>query len=950
MVKFLIALLFSVSLFAQSVAERRGAIIAIVDEEIAEVRRLSKQVKDNDPNLMLREAELNLEKARLIRENENAKYLAIPAARRRKLKKSSYFKQSRTYFKRAQNICERLLRRFKRFSQKGDVYYIMAYNSKELSKPKNAQKYFNLAIKNSSGRSQTHVKSQIALAEIYFNKRKYRKAIPLYEKSLRKVDDRWWTKDSFNLAWCYYRTKRYGKAINLMNQIYRKSSDPKYENMQGPVVRDIGLFYAYSGRTQEGIDFYARLGKSFTNELIRIAVQLKESSKFTQAKKVLTEAIKFEKTPGGKTIIQSELLELYVRFGKTQSALTTARSLAKSQINAEQRERLVFHVQKQGAKLQKQVIGKRYRGAKKARSSRAKQAVAFFELQYDLMPQRRPETRFLQGETYYAIGYFESALKYYEKSYTESTQAGNSKFKKLSLEALLLTLGKKGLKSSVKNKYYVTVYKNYLETDKRSKRARSIYQKLFNTYFDRKQMNEAEGTLAGYKGSFPQDYKIQEAMIAKLMDYYRKNRKYDKVVYWINNVKNGTYKTTPKYRNKVKDLLTNMQMKDVESALAKGSKTYALKGYLRVYADTSSTPKARKNSAFNIAVLYFELGDAQESYNWSLKALELMKPKDVRKFGDSYLTLTSFLFNRRQFLASADLSVRALGKLCRVKTKTKDVFFKNAVFIYLAENSIAKVEETLATGRRCNISNRYLNEARVEILRDFGSKGRWETFENVLNKLDTYKSIRAQLIPFNHQLMQMYQTIGNEPGANALKKKSLRYYYDAKKAKRKIPLESLDIVSDYLFEDVNKDLVEIKNIRLEFPESNYNSLLKRKFALLDKVTNSALRVQETGSGKGIVRAFYIVAKAHRELGEEIKAFTPPGKSKEYVTSFKRSMRNLVTPILKQADDYERDALRQVNKNDILSKDTFLFLNSKIPVRFNYSYSRVSNLMDRGGKR
>ena len=952
--KLVLFFLLISSAWSLDLSQRRKAIIEIVDEEISEVNRLDRQVKGNDPNLLMRLAELNLEKARLIMDEENENYLAIPAEQRRKLNKKKYFSISRKYFSIAQNHCETLLRKFKRFSAKGDVYYVMAYNAKELRNVSQAQKYLNLAIKTSSKNSQTRMKSQISLAEIYYNKKQYKKAIPLYVSSLSKVDDRWWTKDAVNLAWCYFRVKNYSKAISFMNEVYRKSESDKYTDMRDTVLRDVGLFYAQANRTLEGLEFYRRAGKNYTNELLSIASRLKSEGNYAQAKIVLTELLKIEKVESNKVLVYAELIELYDQFGRTESLLNTAQTLKtyhdRNLLNPDQLSRLIYHVDRQAAVLQKQVVGKTYRRVYKTRRAKAKQAYEFFQISYDLNPGKRAEIRFYQGETFFAIGQYETALKYYEMAYNEASITNDANVKKMSLEALLSTLGQKGLNSKAKDKYYVIIYKKYLENDSSSSRAKSIYQKLFNTYFERKELDETEKTVYSFRQSFPSEFKTQEAMIAKLIDYYRKVNRYDKVVFWINEVKSCNYSTTANYKEKVKDLETNMQMKDVQAALARGDKLYALEGYHKVYANPKSTPDSKKNSAYNIAALYYELGDVKKTYDWTLISLEEMKPKEIDQFDDSFLTFSSFFFNKRNFLISADLSERILGKLCRVNSSKKGIFFKNSIFIYLAEGKLDKAEETLGTGKRCDVDNKYLNEARIEILKEFGIAKRWETFEEILNRLETYESIRVELIPFFDMLKTATERLGESGKVNDIKNKVLKYYYEAKSKKQQIPLESLDVVADYLFENVNRDVAEISNIKLTFPEAKYNDLLKRKLTLLDKVASSALKVHETGSGKGIVRSYFIIIKAYRFVANEIKDFSPEGKSSEYIASFKKTMEDLVSPILKQADDYQKEAIRQIYKHDILSKDTFLFLSPDGQIDFDYSYSNIANLMSAGGKR
>ena len=269
--------------FAQKLDDRRKQILAIVEDELDEVTKLAKQEDFRSPDTLLRISELNLEKARLWRETENEQYLALPAEERQKVTKSDYFKRSSQYFDVANDSAETVVKRFPNYKAIGEVYYILAYNYKELGRHELAQKYFQLSDKKSSPSSKIAVKSKTAQADYYFNAHKYKEAIPLYETSLNKTTEKWWTKDAFNLAWCYYRTQKYDKAISLMRDIHKKSSNNKFIDMRGQVERDIGVFYVDSGRMNEAVKFYESLGMNYTEQFIKIANAITTQGRFSQA-------------------------------------------------------------------------------------------------------------------------------------------------------------------------------------------------------------------------------------------------------------------------------------------------------------------------------------------------------------------------------------------------------------------------------------------------------------------------------------------------------------------------------------------------------------------------------------------------------------------------------------------------------------------------------------------
>ena len=160
----LLIFVFSLLLNQLSFADSRPKyLLGLIDSELKEVQRLNKQIKARDPELLLRLAELYLERARVMKEIENKKYLSLSAAKRRRVKKSSFFKGSNSYFIKAQKVSYFILKKFNRFDQKSEVYYILGFNAKEFKKDKKAKSFFQKAFNQASNKTSKE-KSSLALA------------------------------------------------------------------------------------------------------------------------------------------------------------------------------------------------------------------------------------------------------------------------------------------------------------------------------------------------------------------------------------------------------------------------------------------------------------------------------------------------------------------------------------------------------------------------------------------------------------------------------------------------------------------------------------------------------------------------------------------------------------------------------------------------------------------
>lgn len=955
MLKYLLLFVFIIeAAFAARLTldERRKKILAIVDEELAEVSRLAKQQNYKAPDTLLRVAELNLEKARLYREAENEQYLAIPVEERTRLNKDNYFRQSTKYFHEANDASLIVVKRFPRYTGIGEVYYILAYNYKELGNNAEAQKYFRLASGNSKD-PKIATKSKQALADFYFNDKKYAEAIPLYEASLGKIDDKWWTKDAFNLAWSYYRVKNYDKAISLMREVHRKSGG-KYVDMRTQVERDIGIFYVDANRIGDAANFFEGLGLDYTDQFIKIANTITAQGRFDQAEKLLEKVKRIEKNRFKKVEILLAELNLFDKFNKNTEHLSVSRELVELHLKAPlekgQLDKLSYQVNKKAAELQKATASDIYKSVPKIKKQKAEESIAYFELSSKLNPSEKAEKTFYQGETAYAAGDYAKALGLYISAFDGAKAKNDKKILSQSLEGMLSSLGQKSLSKRIAEKNYVPVYSRYLSFDTKSERASSIYVKLFNSQYDSGDVKGAEETLSDFAKNFPKDFKTQEAMLAKIMDHYRKNKNYDVVKGYVKRINAGEFKVSAKYAEALRSLMTKIQIEGVQQSLEKGDKAVALKGYEQIYESPESSQKAKVNAAYNLSALYFEIGESNQSYQWSVIALKDMEVADVSKFADSFLSMAAGLFLRQQFAQSADLSHRMVAKLCKENSSNKSVAYKNAVFISLANNDLDKAIEIKETGKTCSIPDNVISEVSFEILKDLGKAKRWDSYAALLKELENNPKNFPGLIRPYEDLRKQFISIGSNDDARQISEKQNKFYSQAKAQKLDVPVEALDLIAERMLLTVVDKKQKLEQIPLEFPEATFNAAVKSKLQLLDQLTSEVNNIQKVGSGKGIVEAYKYVIEAYENFGTSLKNFVPEGKGPEYVTSFQKAMADVHGPILQNARKQRQEIRKLITDNKILSQSNYSVLFSDVEKFKRYYTEKESVLMDRGGRK
>lgn len=940
-------ILFSTLAFADKVSERRTKIINIINEELSELKRLNSQKANRDPNLLLRMAELNLEKARLWREEENKNYLDISESKRRKISKKNYFSKSTRYFNEANNLCRMITRKFKRFSKLAEVYYILGYNAKESNKQKTAAKYLALAG-NKARDPLTKVKSQISLAEVKYNQKKYRSAIPLYESALSRHKDKWWTKDSFNLAWSYFRVGQNSKAISKMLEIYKYSESSKYIDMKSQVQRDIGLFYATANRIDDGVKFYKKVGINFSDQLLRIALSLITQGKYTQADKVLAQAQKYERRDSKKIEIYIEQMVLYEKFSKYTKHAKIAKILfdyyKQNKISTTQQTTLKYQLAKISATLQKQVISKTYKRLPRVRINKAIQAIEYFEYLSSLEQRKADEYKYLKAETAFAAGMKTQAFQYYKETFIVSNKIKNSKFKVRAMDGMIAALGvKKNI--NVANNIYV--FEAYLGNWPRGKRAKDIYTRLFNNYLSIKEYAKAKSVLDRYAVAYKKDYKTQEAMIANLMDIDRKNKDNKSIRLWITDIDAGKYKISNKYKNKLRELLTTIQIEDVQKELAKGNKKVALVGYHKILDDKYSTKKSKINAKYNLAALYYELGDTTKSSEWALSAMNEMGSRDVSKFSDSFIAIGNFLFTSLEFNLSAKISEKYVEKTCRLKNRQKVTAVKNAAFIFLADGDIKGTQRVISLAQRCRIKNSIISLIEFELMKELKAQKKWPRYEYYISKLKNNKFYYSKIIDEAIFMSDLHKRFGNESKVKFYDSMMWKLFYKAKKNRESISMLALDEIANIKLRSMANMVNRIKLVKFTFPERVFEKRQKLKLELLTKLTSVADEIQSIGSGVGIVNSFKMLEDIYLEVAKEIYDFIPQKKSKEYIAAFKKDFSQVGKQLEGAAKEYRKEALRAIENNSILNKNNFSFQATKYPVKY-YGVSNIV-LMDKGGK-
>lgn len=438
-------------------------------------------------------------------------------------------------------------------------------------------------------------------------------------------------------------------------------------------------------------------------------------------------------------------------------------------------------------------------------------------------------------------------------------------------------------------------------------------------------------------------------MLAQVMDHYKAANNEEMIKQYVQRIKRGEFKVSKKYAKQLHLLLLTMQFDDVEKLNSTGEKKQALVGYVQIYKAPESSEEARKNAAYNIATLFYQLGDAERTYKWSVEALNLMKSEDISKFESSFLAMATDIFGKRRFTEASTLNEKILDKICTKKSKNKNSFYKNAHVIYLADGNLPAARRVVAKGWKCKVPFSMIREGRIELIKYMTFNKNWGDLKGMIEAVKKDRRIIPAIIYPMAQLAEALKESGRLEDSRTVEREMIVFYKNAKKTRADIPLEGLDAIAEIMMSDLRIEVAKLQAIKLSFPENLYNQSLKEKFSQLDKVTSSALNVLGVGSGRGIVSSYKYLVESYEGLASDVRNFTPDGKSESYLESFKKGMTDLTEPILVKAAEFRREAVKQISSSSILSfKNNYFLQDKQLPVDARHFYSRGAVLMDRGG--
>jgi hypothetical protein len=918
-------------LCAQIISADVKDILRIVNEELTEVFRLSKQMQHKNPEITLRLAELTLEKARLTKQVEFNEYIILSPEQKSEKLKQDFFKNSKELYKKATSICLATVKKFPKYQNSAEVQYIIGQNYSEQKDFKNARKYLEKSVSVSKKGSQVYVNSRLALAELEYNNKSYDKTYKLYQSAFSESiarEDKWWTKEASIMAWSAYKLEKNSVAIKIMDEVVEKSKSGKYIDVSVTAKRDLALFCAEAGNTERSLEL---IGNN-SGALIKLAEHLRTKGKMKEATAILKNV---ETSADQDNYSLLSLLESYQGSEEFTQHLKVSEKLfdldKNGKLTKDEREIFQGQIQWAGSALQ--------------RKNKPELVEKYFTMLGSYKSKPQGKLNLLIGESYAKNKNPIKAHEFYNKAFEKFLESKDVTLMQQSLDLIFLVLADKKYKSENKDADLQTAYQKAITYFPRADKTRKIYEKNFRIALDLKKPEDAEKIIHTFNSTWPKEKITTEAMIAEIVDYQIKVKNITEAQKWSKLItEDPNYKIGLRVTGQIRKKILAIQIDDRSNSKDPSKNIEALKAYVELYNVESATHLEKFEAALNISILLHKLSKAKHLAKWAEKALSNAKIENVESKITEFLNFSILLYDMQYFVEAESLSKSISIKLCNSKNKKREHFFSNTFNLTLINSRFDEAIETTKSALKCGISKKSVEELNKSFFNALVINQQWKALQKYLSDYETNSNILPDAIWYNELLLRKLSLNESE-----VIKKQLKLFNEAKRMKINLSIESLDTIATHQFTKVEELIAENNKITLAFPEKIFNTTIEKKFGNIQKIIESVLKLRPLGTPKSVLYGYRIIITSIIVLRDEISEFKPENVSDSFLSSFKKGMQDFVKQLDDQKLNYANEAMKIISKQKLLSEDA-LWLNqiAKNDFPIMYYYSKEPLLMDRQG--
>ena len=910
------ALIVIVTLFSHLNAEttpqsgkKWEALMTLINQEIQTI----KANKVSGPELSHRLFELYSEKIKLIKEKENNLFLKTDPKRISEKGKDYFFRSSLEQYKVAQNFGLSIIKNYPKYEKNNEIYYALAVNSRDYGTGSDTEKFLLHSLKNGVNNSKIAHNAKVALAEFYYNEKKYNEANNYYEDVLKNSADEWYAKHLYNSSWCHLKERHFKKALSLIKESYAVAAQKQNEGIKSQVLNAIGIFFVQADVTLEGVDFYTKNAHPSSVHLMSLAKSSRSKNDFNLTDTVLRIALTYslqEKNLEQEMTIRLELLELYREHKKTDMFVSEASDITnadkKRKINSDNRLAICNKIKELAGFLQVNLVKDKLQEVIIYNKEDYNKIIKLFNFLARLDKENRSLYRYYQGETAFSVQDYKNANKFYVRSIliTKRNKKITAQTTK-TLDSLLTSIELSKLSKGHNDRLTIFALKNYVIFFPKADRSQTIYQKLFSKYFELKQYQRAANIMLVYRDQYPKDENIHREMLTQLLDSRIKSKNIAQLTTWVNIIDKGFLHFSNDFIQKSIAVLGNLLF-EKNQALEKNKQLKdARAGYEEIYDSKFYPVKIKSEAAYAMASVFLQENKSKESFKWFKKSMDIYPRIDLIKTTANIYNLANNHRLLQNFENSSEISKTIMNKFCEDSFLNKDEFYEllltNAALENESVSTISKIEKEYA---RCKVSDKMLAQVQTEIITSFINNDQIKKLKEYLTSKELDESTLKLVHNYLH--FKFWQNPNkNIDDLRVFSVKNPRFYLQKTIA---------DYDSLVAFKEKITNVKFVFSIDDKFNDDKYNNELEQYLAILNELTNDAVALAKISSPEVVIELQNIISIPYKALQDSILKFRPKGVDNNYLKGFLSGMRQISESLAAKILQFDREKTSYFDKN------------------------------------
>jgi tetratricopeptide (TPR) repeat protein len=591
------------------------------------------------------------------------------------------------------------------------------------------------------------------LGDYYFNVGNFRAAATNYFEALRLDNNSEWKyRYHHNLAWSYFKSQELGRAIDTLKLLIKKASAAKdtTDYFYSQAVKKLPFFYVYANKPDEGYQFVKDYSGVEGRELFEFLQITYEKGFFDRldfyivdVEKILTSMKKEQALLEFRIAIHNYIAELdYKKNNELMARLRSGivEAHRKNPMPEESKKSFVNNIKRMVNENISVVNRPAFDYKNKLDKEILDDTVEMLKIVMDIDNKDAAGNRLKLAQLYRKGNRAEEALQLLLTDYQKMSQDNSPASIKILEEMLVISEQIKPENSKINIEQ---IYQDYLKKGDDPKIRSSVFLKMFDIKFAKKDLITSFELTKKFGKEFPNQTEPLKKMISKILaQSFATNE-----TKMTNQVRSYAL-TIPAIKNDakfMKDLRTSQQSVDFNEINAGlggkqnssiSEKNKSAETLREIYQDGLIDRSNRLVAGFNAAIMFVDLGRVSDANVIFGSLLSEYDQKEFSDYQERIVTVaeTQVVLGQESF--STPILESIYAKNCKFNLKQKSDFYIKLAEIYTLRSDYDKLINHVAQGDKCQVSS----ESKSSVYRlvneyvDFNKKDEVVSFFALLNK------------------------------------------------------------------------------------------------------------------------------------------------------------------------------------------------------------------------